>query len=126
MKKKIVYLALIVLSGVILVSSCSKSYNTPAPMTGATANVSIKNMAFVPDTLRITTGTTVTWTNMDGVMHTVTAFSGLFDSGNLAGGQMFHYTFTTAGTFTYHSLNETSIKTGVVIVSSSSMGGGGY
>jgi plastocyanin len=124
MKKKIVYLALIVVSGFTLLSGCSKSYNAPMPMNGAMASVSIQNMAFMPDTLRITTGTTVTWTNMDGVMHTVTASSGLFDSGNLSGGQMFHYMFNTAGTFTYHSLNESSIKSGVVIVSAA--GSSGY
>ena len=84
---------------------------------GATASVSIQNMAFTPDTLRIKTGTTVTWSNMDGVTHTVTSLSGLFDSGNLGAGFTFHYTFSMAGTFAYHDVVHPTMKTAVVIVS---------
>ena len=116
MKTKLVYVALVLLSGIILIYSCSKSYNnTPMPM-GSAASVSIQNMAFTPDTLRIKTGTTVTWNNMDGVTHTVTSLNGLFDSGNLGAGFTFHYTFAMSGTFAYHCLIHSAMK-GVVIVS---------
>jgi len=52
----------------------------------------------------------VTWTNNDAVGHTVTSGSstgtvaspdGLFDSGDIAPGETFSYTFTEAGTFDY-------------------------
>ncbi len=43
----------------------------------------------------------MTWTNNDGVMHTVTSDSGVFDSGYLSNGDTFTFTFTEAGTFPY-------------------------
>jgi plastocyanin len=45
---------------------------------------------------------TVVWTNNDIAPHTVTADDGSFNSGNLAPGQTYTYTFTTPGTYTYH------------------------
>jgi nitrite reductase (NO-forming) len=52
--------------------------------------------------LMIAVGTTVTWTNDDpGVVHTVTAVDGSFDSGNMAEGATFAYTFENPGTFEY-------------------------
>ena len=96
----------------------SKNYNAPMPNgTGpVTTSVFIQNNAFNPDTLKIKTGTNVTWVNMDGVQ-TVTEVNGLFNSGTLGNGLTFHYLFQTPGTFRYHSTLQTSIKDGVVIVS---------
>ena len=65
------------------------------------AAVSIVNFAFTPATLRVRLGTRVTFTN-HGVTHTATADGGLFDSGNLAPGQSYPFTFTRAGSFAYH------------------------
>jgi plastocyanin len=115
MKKRVFYFALVVLSGIIFIYSCSKSYNAPKPATGAMASVSIKNMAFSPDTLRIKTATTVTWTNNDGMTHTVTSNTSVFDSGNLAAGLTFQYTFNVAGTFTYYCVIHPGMR-GVVVV----------
>ena len=45
-------------------------------------------------------GTKVTWVNKDTVTHTVTSQGiSLFDSGNLATGATFSYTFARAGTY---------------------------
>jgi len=80
--------------------SCSKSsttMNTNNPNT-----VSIKNMAFSPASVNVTTGTTVTWVNNDAIAHTVTADNGSFDSGNIAPGNSFTHTFSSAGTVSYH------------------------
>ncbi len=60
---------------------------------------------------------TVTWVNNDSVPHTVTAADGSFNSGNLAAGASYSYTFTTAGTFKY-SCNYHAWMTGTVIVES--------
>lgn len=65
------------------------------------AAVSIVNFAFTPSSLRVRLGTRVTFTNR-GVTHTVTADGGLFDSGDLAPGQSYQFTFTRAGSFAYH------------------------
>lgn len=83
--------------------------------TAATAAVSIQDgttisaFKFNPATLNITVGTKVTWTNNSSTstIHTTTSDSGngaggVWDSGVLAPGQSFSFTFTTPGTFTYH------------------------
>jgi plastocyanin len=116
MKKRVFYFALVVLSGIIFIYSCSKSYNSPTPMTtGAAASVSIVNMAFSPDTLKIKAGTTVSWMNNDGMTHTVTSTSGLFNSGNLAAGLTYKYTFSAAGTYAYYCVIHPTMM-GVVVV----------
>ena len=60
----------------------------------------MQNIAFVPQTLTVNPGTTVTWTNKDNVAHTVTR-QGMFDSGQLQPGETFTYTFNTEGTYDY-------------------------
>ncbi|HEX9320001.1 MAG TPA: plastocyanin/azurin family copper-binding protein [Nitrososphaeraceae archaeon] len=64
---------------------------------------------FVPDTLPVSKGSTVTWTNQDTTLHTVTSGtpeggnSGTeFDSSYIAAGKTFQHTFNTAGTFDYY------------------------
>ena len=77
---------------------------------------------YSPDTITVVMGVnnTVTWTNDDTVPHTVTADNEtagapVFNSGNLASGADFTYTFTTSGTYSYHC-NYHSWMTGTVIV----------
>jgi len=58
-------------------------------------------------TLVLGVNSTVTWTNDDSAAHTVTSTSvptgaASFDSGNMAPGAAFTYTFTVAGTYQYH------------------------
>ena len=64
-----------------------------------TVPVSIMNFAFSPADVTINVGDTVTWTNNDGFTHTTTSNTAVWDSGNLAAGQTFSFTFTTAGSF---------------------------
>jgi|SRR5579872_5767537 len=48
-------------------------------------------------------GTAVTWVNKDDTPHTSTSdTSGIWDSGILAPGKSFTFTFNSTGTFTYH------------------------
>ncbi|MRS04355.1 hypothetical protein EG832_14240 [bacterium] len=77
--------------------------------------VEIEDFAYVPATITVKVGTTVTWTNKDTVRHTVTADSGLFDSGLFGKGESFSYTFTEAGTYSYFCIPHTYMK-GVVVV----------
>ncbi|MCX6752035.1 MAG: cupredoxin family copper-binding protein [Candidatus Nomurabacteria bacterium] len=75
---------------------------TPAS-TSLSVPVKIQGFAFSPSTLTIKKGTKVTWTNNDGVAHTVTSDSGsLLDSGRILPGGTFSFTFNTVGTFNYH------------------------
>jgi nitrite reductase (NO-forming) len=52
--------------------------------------------------LMVALGATVTWTNRDpGMVHTVTAVDGSFDSGFMNEGDTFSFTFNTPGEFEY-------------------------
>jgi plastocyanin len=77
---------------------------------------------YSPDKIVVVTGvnSTVTWTNNDKSIHTVTADnqtagSPIFDSGTLAAGASFSFNFTTPGTYTYHC-NFHSWMSGTVVV----------
>ena len=55
-----------------------------AEQTAPTAHrVEIRQFKFVPETLDVTPGDTVTWVNLDIVPHTVTAIDESWDSANL-------------------------------------------
>lgn len=85
--------------------------------TGDTVRVSIKNLAYDSASVEIAPGTTVTWTNGDPLAHTVTATEGAFDSGEIAPGESWSYTFTKAGTFDY-ACTPHPFMTGRVVVRS--------
>lgn len=56
---------------------------------------------FSVNVLTVGLGTTVTWTNDDTMMHTVTAVDGSFDSGFLDAGDSFSFTFDQPGEYEY-------------------------
>lgn len=58
--------------------------------------------AFSPGPLTVAPGTVVTWINTDVVAHTSTSDASGWDSGVVAPGQQFAFTFPTSGTFHYH------------------------
>lgn len=75
------------------------------PVQADSGSVTIQNFAFNPSPLNVPVGATVTWTNSDGAAHTTTSDSGSgvsWDSGALSNGAHFSFTFTQAGTYTYH------------------------
>lgn len=53
------------------------------------------------DVLEVKVGDTVTWTNDDNAVHTVTAADGSLDSDFIQPGQSWSYTFTDTGEFNY-------------------------
>jgi FtsP/CotA-like multicopper oxidase with cupredoxin domain len=77
--------------------------NPPAaPESGAPAfEVAVLDNRFEPRTLTVATGSTVTWRSRGINLHTSTALDGRWDSGNLAPGQSFSFTFTQPGTYRY-------------------------
>ena len=81
-------------------SAVAGGVGTAAAQDGDAA-VEIVDFSFSPGTIEVTVGTTVTWTNNDSAPHTVTADDGAFDSGEIAQGGTFSFTFDTAGTYTY-------------------------
>lgn len=82
---------------------------------GGAPAVTIANFAFGPTALQVAAGTTVTWTNNDSAAHTVTADDGSFDSGNLAPGQSFTFTFDQSGSFTYHCSYHPNMVASIVV-----------
>jgi predicted lipoprotein with Yx(FWY)xxD motif len=70
-----------------------------AGMDMAATQISITDFAFSPETLTISKGTTLVFTNMDDIEHTVTAKDASFDSGLLKKGKTFTHTFDQAGTY---------------------------
>lgn len=68
----------------------------------ASANVTIDNFSFGPQTLTVAVGTTVTWTNRDDIPHTVVSTDGAFKSKVRDTDEKFSYTFATAGTYSYY------------------------
>ena len=67
----------------------------------ANAEVTIDNFSFGPETLKVSVGTTVTWTNRDDIPHTVVSTDGVFKSKVRDTDEKFSFTFTKAGTYPY-------------------------
>jgi plastocyanin len=63
--------------------------------------VVIEQFAFTPAALTVPVGATVTWTNKDGTIHTVTSTTKAFASDGLDQGGTFSHTFTAPGTYPY-------------------------
>ena len=61
----------------------------------------IQQYTFAPQTAAIRRGATVTWTNEDEAVHTVTAADGSFDSGRMPIGSTFSMSFAAPGTYEY-------------------------
>lgn len=61
----------------------------------------IQNFDFMPMTMTVKAGTTVTWKNMDGEPHTVVSPDGTFRSHALDQGDTFTFKFDTPGTYKY-------------------------
>jgi len=106
-----------------ILSSCTKSSDNTYGNPGGTGNkggpgtneVWIQGMAFNPSTITINAGTRITWTNKDGVTHTVTSDTGLFDSGSISSNGIFSYMFSTPGTYPYHCAIHPSMTATVVV-----------
>ena len=63
--------------------------------------IRMKDKKYVPDSLTIKAGDTVTWQNDDDHDHTVIADDKSFKSGNINPDDTFEYTFKKTGTFKY-------------------------
>jgi len=94
----------------------TQSAPTPeaSPTQGA-ATVDMRNTAFHPQTLVVSRGATVTWTNSDSVSHTVTGDNIEMESGTMGKGDTFSFTFTEAGEFDYHCSIHPFMKGRVVV-----------
>jgi plastocyanin len=71
--------------------------------------------SYHPTIIQVITGTTVTWTNDDSIIHTVTDTGGKFDSDLIQPGSGWKYTFYNEGKYTYFCTIHPWMK-GLVIV----------
>ncbi len=108
---------LVVLSMLFIIFSISCQATPPTEEEAAAVSneIEIADFAFVPATVTVTVGTTVTWTNLDSVAHTVTSETDLFDSGNLARNATFSYLFADRGTFSYYCAIHPSMRGKVIV-----------
>jgi plastocyanin len=77
------------------------SNTTPANEDAAPAAVKIDNFSFSPNTITVTVGQPVRWTNHDDVPHNVVADDKSFKSKAMDTDENFTYTFTKPGTYSY-------------------------
>ena len=82
--------------------------------------VHIKNFMFVPATLTVPAGTTVTFVNDDDEPHTITATNKSFDSEGLDTHGKWTHKFTKAGSFTYFCELHPYMKGRLIVRSSGS------
>ena len=80
------------------------------------ASVSISQMRFTTPTVTVKAGGTVTWTNSEGMPHTVTANDGSFGSSQLGAGETYSHTFNKPGTYSYYCTLHPSMRATVVVV----------
>lgn len=124
--KKLLLILIWVATTLMLGTACggTPSTTTTAEMTTTTGSsetttsetsftVNIKSFAFVPATITVPVGSTVTWTNNDTPGHDVKGDT--FQSPLMAKGETFQYKFEKAGTYNYVCGVHPAMK-GVVIV----------
>jgi plastocyanin len=97
--------------------ACGKGSSPNAP-TPTTQTAAIVSGGFTPNPINISVGSTVMWTNQDTAAHDIVANDGAFNSGTIAPGGQYGYTFPAAGTFTYHDASNQNMV-GTVNVSGS-------
>jgi len=87
------------------------------PQVAGVTAIDIEDFAFGPPNVRVTAGTTVTWTNRDSVGHTVTSEDGdELDSELLGKGESYEHTFTQPGTYAYYCKPHPYMKGLVTVV----------
>jgi amicyanin len=88
-----------------------------SPAQAAQHAITIKQYMFMPGSMTIHQGDTITWTNEDTVGHDVEVTSGpaSFHSPMLSKGQSWSFTFTTAGTYSYICSVHPDMKATIVV-----------
>jgi len=118
----------------LLLGACGGS-EAPQQATSSAGGeaVALKNFAFDPDPLEIASGTSVTWTNEDDILHTVTSGigqkqgvpgvsedkeakpDGVFDQEMDGVGSEFEFTFDEPGRYPYYCAIHPGMR-GVIVV----------
>ena len=91
---------LLLLAGLTAAVTCV----TGPVLAQTTHTVVIRQLAFLPETLAVSVGDTVVWTNEDIVPHTATAGNAAWDSGRLDRGQSWSLEIQAPGAVGYSCL----------------------
>lgn len=98
------HVPVILLGTILTLAACAGGGDDTGSAGGGTAagasEVVIEGFNFVPETIEVSTGTVVTWTNKDTAPHTVVD-EGMFASEELDQGESFTFTFDTPGEYSY-------------------------
>ena len=90
---------------VVLATACGGDSDEPTTATqSASTDVTIDTFQYLPKNLEVAVGTTVTWTDEDAILHTVTSSGATpetFDLKLADKGATASFTFDTPGTYTY-------------------------
>lgn len=105
-------------------TATSTTAPTATPTALADGDISIADFSFDPMVAAVEVGTTVTWTNEDGVAHNVVAeqFTGgasswSYESGTISAGGTATHTFESAGAYEYYcAIHGQNAMCGVVLV----------
>jgi plastocyanin len=76
----------------------------------------MSGFSFSVSAITVKQGEAVTWTNNDNVHHTCTSDNGTWDSGDLAPGHSFSYTFNASGTYHYSCTYHKSMGMVAVVI----------
>ena len=81
--------------------TCLAACNASAAENPSATVVIAKDFMFSPNTLTISAGSTVTWTNHDEEPHTVVSDNGAFRSGAMDTNESFSFEFDKPGTYRF-------------------------
>jgi plastocyanin len=112
MRKLFLALAIAV-PGILLVPVVASAANSPAQIVNCAET---PPWCFSPSPIRITAGSTATWSNATGVTHTATSDTGaMLPVVHAPGGTSAAVAFPTAGTFPYHCTIHPSMAGSVTV-----------
>jgi plastocyanin len=120
MKTKNLLIVSVLFSVIFIIVSCYKS-NSSMTNAPTTSKVTISSSGYSPASLSVARGSTVTWTNNDNMVHSVTTADGSINSGDIAAGTSYSKTFSSAGTFNYYDVHNKNMM-GVLVVTTSGSG----
>jgi len=100
--------AMVLAVGVVALAAWASA--APAPQ-----KLEIHQFKFLPATVTVAPGTTVTWVNHDEETHTVMSSTGSFASAALEHEQTFNHTFAAPGTYTYFCALHPLMRATVVV-----------
>jgi plastocyanin len=82
--------------------------------------IEIEDFSFMPASVTVNQGTTVIWTNMDQVAHTISGEE--FSSGSLKAGETFIYTFDEPGEYEYYCAFHPQMTGTITVAAAESIG----